>query len=348
MNVLWLSNFSMRSYKTGRYSVLKDGNFQLNLSRIMASGYQQIVIGLPDFIDEELSDVISFLKSVLPTSITWKVVQFTFGTNIAETRKVFWSENADKISNVISLDNIKLMITDITGVHPCFKDIDVIYNFNVTKIPQLPRPILDEVFDTDIASIQRSLFTTVLNKAQKDYIVSVRPDLEAKVIVHTKCYHLGLKNTSVGQVFGTRTIFWPFRLSDSGYQFEAFYNAMHDQGLLANGWRIVASDPNGSAVPRPGLDVLPNVTKRDYYAMLTGQPKIVMLDNIDLVLHPGTIEMMAYGAQVITIASDLLNTSLSVNSVDHAVSTLMSTLPEFEVDLKDFVYEVGERDPHYS
>jgi hypothetical protein len=113
----------------------------------------------------------------------------------------------------------------------------------------------------------------------------------------------------------------------------------------------VVTDPNDT-LKQETLDKYPFIvkmkpSKEDYYKILEVNPIVVMLDDIDTVLHPGTIEFFEYGCPVITLASKLLPTSHEVASISE-ISTVIIDLLEYDTEyeisfeLDDFVYDYNE------
>ena len=76
--------YSMRSYETGEYSILKDGNFKLQLNRM---NWDKDIL----FIPQNTSDLNEFLDlGILPRD---QIKTANYGENAYETRKMFWKEN---------------------------------------------------------------------------------------------------------------------------------------------------------------------------------------------------------------------------------------------------------------
>ena len=71
----------MRSYETGDYSILKDGNFKLQLNRM---DWTQDILIIP----ENTSDLSEFLSlGIIPFD---QIKTEAYGENAYETRKTFW------------------------------------------------------------------------------------------------------------------------------------------------------------------------------------------------------------------------------------------------------------------
>lgn len=271
--------YSMRSYETGEYSILKDGNFKLHINRM---DWDNDILVVP----ENTSDLMEFVDlGIIPIS---SIVFADYGVNAYETRKTFWSKNLD------SLDGIGLpIVTDITGYdgnQPFFN------NFNITKDPNSRRPYIDDFIETDIDSIRRAQGTTVLNQGQKDYLVSLAPDLEDKIEVNQKVISKKYFDKVGVEVPITPRfdIFFPFRISDKAYQFDDVVNLYSDS-------RILITDPNDSYESGKYENVWKQkLSKREYYGLLSTKPEIVYMENPNKVFHPGLADFIYFGCNIVS------------------------------------------------
>lgn len=330
--------FSMRSYETNDYSITKDGNFQLMLSRLIASDFSEITVCLPD----KCSDFKEFVEFAA-AKFTFRSIDFEFlkyGANAAETRSVFWDLNAGYFGGDLSAYDV--LITDITGYQG---DLPFINNFNITKLPELERPYIDKFFDQDLASIRDSLFTTVINPRQREYILEVDPSLENKVVAYTKVAHSSLMplDHKTRLLRGSNVIFWPFRISDKAYKFDEFL-AMYEAKKLYEHFDLMITDPNDSYTGNSEhVTKVPMKTKEDYYKVLRCCPIVVMLDDIDTVLHPGTIEFFYYMCRVITFKNRLIGHTRMVDSIDDIGDKLHESLYNLtSIRVDDFYYSYNE------
>lgn len=353
----------MRSYETGKYAIMKDGNFQLTMARIIASDFDEITIVLP--LKEDISDFDVFKQhqyqyfklNAIAAERDAPMVDFVhlkYGANAVETRKTFWDANRDFFYGEGVLD-YDLVITDITGYPGAMSfDLPFINNFNITKLPELNRPYIDEFFEQDLKSIEASLFTTVINPRQAEYIVEVRPDLKDKIKAYTKVAHEAMLpkfyKTAQFNPFGAkssmnRDIFWPFRISDKAYKFEQCMDALVEAGLHRR-FKVTITDPNDTFGPELAAKYpfvkKKKLSKTEYYEMLNDEPIVIMLDEIDTVLHPGTIEFFHYGCMVVTLLSDLLPHENMVETVEQVPQKLLSLVYNTDTDISAFEYEYGE------
>lgn len=337
MNVLFAPIFSMRSYETGKYAILKDGNFQLTMARVLASDFDRVFVAVP----EDSSDLDELTERFKDSPQVY-FIEMKYGANAVSTRDFFWIANADMMKNLEM--NFDVLITDITGYSGTKP---VVYNFNITKLPELDRPYIDRFFEQDLKSIERSLFTTVINPRQREYILEVRPDLINKVIVNTKCAHTDLLPKFDVPAADSKMIFWPFRISDKAYKFAEFMEAFESQGLHEDGWHVVITDPNDTIAVTRGYISKIKPSKEQYYRILSTRPVIVMLDDIDTVLHPGTIEFFHYGCSVITFSSDLIQNTNTIPDL-RWLRWALQDLKYNELDMSSFVYCTHEIDSLYN
>ncbi len=297
---------------------------------------------------------IKFHTEIVSGKITF--AKMVYGANAVDTRNTFWGLNWCSLWWVSK--DADVLVSDITG-YP--GTLPVVYNFNITKLPELDRPYIDQFWDADLKSIENSVFTTVLNPRQREYILEVRPDLVDKIIVNTKCAHENLLPLADEADLpfvnnNAKLIFWPFRISDAAYKWAAFLEAFKAQGLNEE-YTIAVTDPNESLKdPLPLFVIRTKPTKEQYYKILSLRPIVVMLDDIDTVLHPGTIEFFHYQCPVITFNAALLGNKNSISSLDQLSAALekidkqLHNLAKlgYNSNLTNFVYKKDEVDAFYN
>lgn len=363
MRALVIPIFSMRSYEDGKYSLLKDGNFQLTLARIEASDIDWIDLVIPS--EDQISDFDEFYESKIKfNEKICFLVNLKYGLNAVETRKNFWEDNGEFLREAI--EGYDVIITDITG-YP-FVDIKpFINNFNITKLPELDRPYIDDFFPSDLNSIAEALFTTVINPRQAEYIAEHSPALKDKVIANTKVASeknlpmIDWKTKSISelmQAIGAEAragheIFWPFRISDKAYRFEEVMDYIVALTPSFLGVKVEITDPNDTfteelAKKYPFVKKI-KLSKEDYYKKLQNRPIIIMLDDPDLVLHPGTIEFFYYGCRIITLKNKILGNGSQIEKIEDLAKYLTWVVKEIpEKYISKFVYLIGELDEYYN
>lgn len=322
MRALFIPMVSMRSYKTGAYTLLKDGNLQLMMARIT---HAPIAAGSFLALPHDAEDTEEFIRHFKLAELGIQVMLFNYGKNAADTRKNFWMLNEFAVLKLEEL--VDVVVVDQIHSYPGKKP--VIYNFNITKLPELDRPYVDCFFEQELKSMQSAAFSTVLNPAQRSHILSQCPDLVNTVFTYTKCASAQLLPRVDNVIpLDENCIFWPFRLSDSAYKFTEVLELFDADEELRTKYKIVVTDPNESLkIDRPYL-VKIKLTKDEYYALLNTKPTVIMLDDIDLVLHPGTIEFFHYGCPVITLASKLIDNPNAINSLADLPAKIKSDLKQ--------------------
>lgn len=343
--VLWIPIFSMRSYETGEYSILKDGNFQLTLSRMIASDFDEIIMTRPTLVSdfEEFRELISRLPK-LRDRLSFTPAEY--GINAVETRQKFYEVNASVLSTLLNI--VDYVVTDITGFYKLNSDKPYVNNFNITKLPHLQRDYIDQFFDEDVKSIEQSMLTTVINESQRNYIRLVKPDLAKKVLTYTMVANENLlPYPNDDEIFYPienmsydRTIFWPFRISDKAYKFQEFLKIFIENGLFRD-FDLIISDPNDSYTENHSFIKKIKPTKQEYYKILAACPIIIMLDEMDDVLHPGTIEFFYYNCPIITFRNNIIDHANQILTMDEIPHVLRSLYFESK-DICDFIYSPFE------
>lgn len=277
--------YSMRDHESGLYSLLKDGNLQLHLSRMSKDDY----LAVPT----NTSDYFNFLSLGLVDAS--KIVRLVYGSNAYDTRKNFWKYNALNVNYMCEAYNLGL-VTDITGFKGEVKTLS--YNFNITSYPELDRPYIDEFLEIDVKSVNSSNKTTVLNYRQKEVLVENGAD-PSKIEINTKVLKPELIDIlSEGDpIFDYKEkyknyIFFPFRISDKAYNFEQVVNKHRDH------W-IIITDPNNSYDGNYPNVVKIEINKNEYYRILKAKPTIVYNENPELVLHPGLAELIYFDCNIL-------------------------------------------------
>lgn len=275
--------FSMRSYETGEYAVLKDGNFQLHLNRAREGD----VIAIP----KNASDA-DELRQLFPE---FTFVPLWYKENAYETRKHFWEENQWVVDSLIEYYDVVGLVTDITGYKGRYP---VFFNFNVTKDPEHPRYYIDEFIESDVDSVNRSILTTVLNQCQKDVLVAHGAD-DYRITVDQKVVRPSVIERYAAGLPGIRYdgIFHPFRISDPCYRF----GQVVECGIQTRN-PIYITDPNDSFdrshYPEEAVIRVVKLSKVEYYQVLKNKPKIQYFEDPSKVFHPGLAEFIYFGAYI--------------------------------------------------
>lgn len=278
--------YSMRSYETGEYAVLKDGNFQLHLNRAIPGD----IICYP-----KNSSDIEHCKELFPE---FEFVPLVYNDNAYETRKHFWEENQTVVDSLIEYYDCAFLITDITGYSG---SNGVLFNFNITKDDNVERYYIDEFIEKDVESVNRSVWTKVLNQCQKDTLVKYGANenlifVDQRVVKESiiERYSEGLPPIVLDGIFH------PFRISDKCYEFDKVVEIS-----IASKVPLYITDPNNSfnkfehKYQKADIRLL-HISKSEYYQILKGRPTIYYFENPEKVFHPGLAELIYFNANIKT------------------------------------------------
>ncbi|BAQ22691.1 hypothetical protein AU156_gp041 [Edwardsiella phage PEi20] len=271
--------YSMRSHETGEYAVLKDGNLQLHLNRARPGD----IIAVP----KNATDV-DELRELFPE---FEFTPLWYKENAFETRKHFWEENQWVVDSLIEYYDVVGLVTDITGYTGRYP---VFFNFNITMNPEKPLFYIDQFIETDVKSVNRSKYTTVLNQCQKDVLVA-HGALDYKIIVDQKVIRPSVIERyarDLAPIF-VEGIFHPFRISDPCYRFGQVVEC-----AIVSGQPVYITDPNDSFdrshYPEEALIRVFKPSKTEYYQILKGRPHIQYFENPEKVFHPGLAEFIYF------------------------------------------------------
>lgn len=288
MRKLIVPNFSMRSYVTDKYAVLKDGNFQLHLHR--AQKDDLIVVPFNSSDTRELADLFP----------EYNFVQLQYGYNVQNTRDYFWVWNQSNVDSIMELHNIDLLVTDIAGY--CGKH-EYIYNMNVAK---------HDYYGKDVKMIAGSKMTYVLNESVKTGFGRLDRNILSKIKVSQKVINPHIMAKYVRMVYEaglqyqervSGELFHPFRISDNCYDIKRVVQTCNEHK-----WSLVLTDPNDTWKEKEGwlMDAWPvdvsvvKMSKIEYYAKLMSNPMMMYNENPEETFHPGLGELIFFDVQLIS------------------------------------------------
>ncbi len=278
MSHLVVPIYSMRSYDTGKYSILKDGNFKLHINRM---DWDNDFLVVPD----NCSDLEEF-KSLNIISKD-RIIEAKYGINAYETRGTFWENNTKQLDQIATHFNFTI-VTDLPLYNGKNKFIN---NFNITKDPNNPRWYIDQFINDDIIAVNNAEKTYVLNQSQKDYLeeCGAKGEIEVSTKVVSKKYFdkVGIEEVELPDF----DIFFPFRLSDPAYKFEE---------VLKLKEKILITDPNDSwkEENNNGNIIKKRFTKRQYYGIIYRKPKVLYNEDPDKIFHPGLADFIYFGCDI--------------------------------------------------
>ena len=168
-NVFIIQQYSMRNHTDGIYNPLLDGNLNLTLHRIYHSLMKKpdmvVSITIPNSINEvELKFLKEFTKKEFDDRV--KFIPIEYGINAYENRKKF--DEITKLDSKFLLGS-DLIISDFEGISSNIAPI--VYNFNISKVPDLDRWYVDEFFESQANRVSSATSAYVLNENQKEYFV---------------------------------------------------------------------------------------------------------------------------------------------------------------------------------
>jgi hypothetical protein len=269
--------YSMRSHQTNMYSILKDGNFKLHICRM---DREKDFLVIPD----NCADYQEFINLQLIKEEN--IIKAKYSENAYLTRKEFWKNNKFDSSNFREFE----LVTDITGYNG---DLKFYNNFNITKDPNIERNYIDEFINIDIESILKAENTTVLNNSQKDYLLSLNPNLKIevnqKVISKDYFNKVGIEKFDLPKF----DIFFPFRISDNAYKFEE--TVLNNQNKI-----FLITDPNDSYKNNFNNVFVKKLTKKQYYYILSTKPTIIYNENPEKIFHPGLADFIYFDCNIIS------------------------------------------------
>ena len=278
MRVLIIPQFSMRSYKTGTYSLLADGNLNLVLHQIFNSTKtNEYVITIPkDHVREDLEVIKEKILPNFDCKVTF--MEIPYGIH-ADANRTVVPRHFDNFSYF----EFAYVISYFENLRP---DIPWVLKMSMSKIKELDRPYADKHYNSFIEALGHHwlIRADVLNYSQYEMVKLTDPELLKNVNVNEQClnrkFYDILREEFVDQdivavlneVVPDNALFFPFRISDKAYDFER-------ASML--GRPVVVTDPNESLQN-------PDVIK------LTGDLKVLLFSMLELMKTRTDIDIPLY------------------------------------------------------
>lgn len=315
-NILLVPVLSMRSYETGKYNLMADGNVSRIVSKLYESDFKSATILIPD---EDRIDNKGELERLMRSALRGKNVRLlscaAFGNNAHETRtsKKFFSFLCSigyEEYDVVLVEPNQLAM-DLLSYH--FWDDDMLDKFvfwcPVSKTTGFTPSFIEE-FDKKDMMIAKFIKTAVATQSQAGF-------LKGKSFVDETFYN--------AEAFDYKTVFFPFRLSDPCYKAKEVKDVLTRLKSKYN-FKVLYTDPNQSGVfDDDDLFVRVPSQKEVYIQILKSRPIIPYFENSDDVLHISIFEFMYYGCDVIMLKNN--------NKTFENISQV-SNMHEFEVELE--------------
>lgn len=292
MKVLIIPQYSMRSYRTGTYSLLADGNLNIVLHHIFNdTKTNEYTICIPiDHVKEDLEILIKKIVPQFKCSINF--MEIPYGYNAEDNRTAvphfFNKFTFYSYSYVISyFENLQCNIPWILKMH-------------MSKIEELGRPYADRYYGDFIQALKDPMLirADVLNYAQYNMVNRTNPAEVYKVNVNEQCLNIKLYNIlgslftkasivkQLDDVIPKNAIFFPFRISDKAYDFER---------VKALGRPVVVTDPNESLDDPMVIKLSGNMKEILFSTLWLMQERvdidIALYEDCELAVHQLIIEL---------------------------------------------------------
>lgn len=293
-SVLMIPVYSTRSYKTGVYDLLADGNVSKFAMKILKSDAKKIDILYPNVstgIDEIKQIIQKYKKNV-------KWIPYTYGLNAHETRNmgtVFFDYITNYLKQqydyIISEIDTLAEITVTSQNQFCNSDNFIYWagSWNAYGTPWYDV----EHSDTNIR---------IANKIITACLLPGQVDLYGGKSFYDVCEY-------DPKYFEKQIIFFPFRLSDKSYCAEYFREKI--KLLLSDGYNnfvVLYTDVNDCGIfdNEEQFYKVPS-NKFVYQAILKGKPIIPYFDDVSKNYHSNIFEFNFYGCDIITDKENFYN-----------------------------------------
>lgn len=320
--VLFVPIFSARSYETGVYNLMLDGNMARIISKLITSSHTYAAVLVPEnctglgIVYQQLeragkSESVSFIKCNC------------YGENAYETRmngekfirflnskfrpEGEWNHNLFDV--IIVEPNTLADNLDKLTIFPYVKSV----YWCVASVTSKGTPWFVEKFAEMDKRIAQKVETECVLQSQVDALGGL-----------SYCDHNGFYDASA---FDYLTIFFPFRLSDKSYHAVEFRDAINSLPQeCKNRIKVLYTDVNDSGIFKEDEVFIKVPSQKEVYiGILKGKPIIPYLDNSDMITHINIHEFMYYGCEVIMLRNHNYLFHDNVTMID-SISELSKTL----------------------
>lgn len=309
-SVLMIPVYSSRSYDTGIYDMMSDGNVSKYLMKILKSEAKEIDIYYPEF-----SKNIQHIKKITDEKVKCKVnwIPKVYGRNAHETRNMggvfsyYILESEKRYDYIISEINTLAELV-ILSHNPLVNKDNFIYWAGTHNSDGTLWCDGDYSQNKKIAS---EITTACLLKGQ--------PALyEGKSFYDDYVYD--------PQYFDKKVIFFPFRLSDKSYHAEEFKQVIKE--LMQEGednFVVLFTDVNDSHLFDDEISdkfIKVPCNKFVYQAILKGKPIIPFLDSVENNSHSNIFEFAYYGCDIIMLENDRFLQATQIKNISELKNVL--------------------------
>lgn len=289
-NILLVPIISMRSYETGKYNLMADGNISRIISKLASSKFKKATILIPAN-NQGLEELNILVNKVIGKEKINFIECDAYGENAGQTRKEInkfmpYLEDSSQYDIILIEPN---MLTYELIKHKN-KIVDkLIFWCPVSATTGFTPKFINEYSLID-KYISEHIPVAVATKSQKDF-------LKGKSFIDENFYD--------ASYFDYATIYFPFRLSDPCYHAEEFKKVVINLKNKGYNFRVLYSDPNESGI-FDDSDIFVKVPpqKEVYTQILKSRPIIPYLENSNDVLHISIFEFLHYRCDIIQFKND--------------------------------------------
>ena len=313
-NVLMIPVYSSRSYESGIYNMMSDGNVSKYLMKILKSEAKEIDIFYPKH-SKNIKYVEEITNKHAKCKVNW--IPKKYGENAHETRNMgqtfydYIMGTGKQYDFIISEINTLAQII-ITKENNILNKNNFIYWVGTHNIDGTLWCDGDYSLNKNIA---QEITTACLLKGQ--------PDLYGGKSFYDEYVY-------DPQYFDKKIIFFPFRLSDKSYHAEEFKQIIKE--LKEEGYDnfvILFTDINDSHLFDKelinGFVKVPS-NKFVYQAILKGKPIIPFLDDIKNNSHSNIYEFLYYGCDIIMLKNNMFGNITQIENVKELKDELKKRL----------------------
>lgn len=304
--VLFIPIFSMRDYQTGIYNLDNDGNFARIQSLIEDANLKAALVTIPRnaSLHRKLSN-------------KWNFIMFPYGENARATRLA--KVDVESILRCVNSYNIDYVISEpnVLTAELAERIPEKLIYWCVASVTSEGTPWFVEDFVESDKALAQKVVTACANNAQVEALGGLA------------YYEPSFYDP---KLFDYKTIFFPFRLTDSNYHAKEFLNAIYELSKRDDvpPFKALYTDVNNSELFSSNVAMHKISADHDtYLQVLKGRPIIPYLERDDVLEHISIHEFMYYNCELIMLSQrhkrDYPNITY-INSTDELLEALVNSL----------------------
>lgn len=314
--VLMIPVYSTRSYATGKYDLLSDGNISKFLMKILYSDAKEIDILIP------INSInLSYVKEITKgMKISW--IPSNYGVNAHETRNMN-KEFLNIVKRLYGLKKYDYIISEIDSLaydiavnnYDFFDKEKFIYwagSWNADGTPW---------YESGHEDVNK----TIANNVKTACLLKGQVTLYGGKSFYDECIYKP-------EIFDYKIIFFPFRLSDKSYKLEFFKETIHKLNKEGyKNFKVLYTDPNDSHLldgEDKNIFIKVSSNKFIYQSILKGRPIIPYLDDVNKNYHSNIFEFVYYNCDVIMHTNDIFTNVTFIEKDDELYKTLKTRLED--------------------